>query len=150
MQRRISSKIWRNISKLQVVLVKTAASSWLTHKSRRKSSCSTSVWSFQLVKFPDFLPKMKRKPSLVMLEMTMLNNSKVLILLLVNFMLIWLTELETIFISAFASHLWVKNSEIGSENSQPSSMNVQLIGSFPGHKRHWSQWHNHLSRNSKN
>lgn len=72
--------------------------------------------------------------------MIMLNNSKVLIQLLVNFITILLIELEIICMFVFASLQSVKNSEIVLENSLLSSMNVQLIGSCLGPNKPWCQW----------
>jgi hypothetical protein len=70
-----------------------------------------------------------------MLEMITLSNLKELTQHQVNFIHILLIELEIIYTFVYASLLLVKNSEIGSENSQHFSMNAQSIGFYLGHKR---------------
>ena len=107
------------------------------------------TWSCLQVKFQDSSPKIKDKPSWEMPETTTSNNSKELILDPANFTTISSIESGIISTFAFVSLLSDKSSEIGLESSLPSSASAPLIGSFHGHKRHWFQWLNPLSRNSR-
>lgn len=150
MLRKIWRRILKNISKSLAASVEIAALSSLTQKLRRKNSLSLLTWSYQQVKYPDYLQRMKKKHSSEMLELIMLNNSKEQIHLQANSILTLLTESEIIFTFVCVSLQLVKSSETDSENSPPYSMSVRLIGFFLGPKRLLFQWLNLSSKNSKN
>lgn len=82
--------------------------------------------------------------------MTMPKNSKVLIQLQASFITTLSTELGITYTFACAFLQLVKNSEIVLENSQPSSMNVRLTGSFLGPNRPWFLWLIHSCQVSNN
>jgi len=147
--RKIWKKILRNTSKSLVASARIAASSLPIPRSKRKNFWSSLTWFFQPVKFRDFLPRTKRKPSWEMPELIMSRNSRAPTLPQVSFTTISLTELEITCTSVSASHPSAKNSEIGSENSPPCSTSARLIGSYPGPKRPWFQWLSPSSKNSK-
>ncbi len=82
--------------------------------------------------------------------MTMPNNLKVLTQLQVSSTTTLSIELGITYTFACAFLQLVRNSEIVSENSQPSSMSVQSTGSFLGPNKPWFLWLIHSCQVSNN